>query len=68
MQRYNRLRVYAGIGRLAERKRRFKDKALHQQLVERGVTITQGLADGPFGKTFTFRDPDGHLITVHDGG
>ncbi len=42
--------------------------ALHQQLIERGVTIVHGLADSPFGKTFTFRDPDGYLITVHDGG
>ena len=42
--------------------------ALHQHLIERGVTVTQGLTDGPFGKTFTFRDPDGYLITVHDGG
>ncbi len=42
--------------------------ALHQQLMEHGVTIVQGLADSPFGKTFTFRDPDGYLITVHDGG
>ena len=42
--------------------------ALHRQLKERGVTITQDLADGPFGKMFTFRDPDGYLITVHDGG
>ncbi len=42
--------------------------ALYEQLKERGVTIVQGLADSPFGKTFTFRDPDGYLITVHDGG
>lgn len=42
--------------------------ALHRQLKERGVTIVHGIADGPFGKTFTFRDPDGYLITVHDGG
>lgn len=42
--------------------------ALHDRLKENGVTITQSLADGPFGKTFTFRDPDGYLLTVHDGG
>jgi predicted enzyme related to lactoylglutathione lyase len=42
--------------------------ALHTLLKERGVPITTDLADGPFGKTFTFRDPDGYLITVHDGG
>lgn len=42
--------------------------ALHNQLKEKGVAITQDLAEGPFGKMFTFRDPDGYLITVHDGG
>ncbi len=42
--------------------------ALNARLKERGVDITSALADGPFGKTFTFRDPDGYLITVHDGG
>ncbi len=42
--------------------------ALYDQLKDRGVTIVQGLADSPFGKTFTFRDPDGYLITVHDRG
>ncbi len=42
--------------------------ALHARLTERGVPIVQELADSPFGKTFTFRDPDGYHITVHDGG
>jgi predicted enzyme related to lactoylglutathione lyase len=42
--------------------------ALHKQLKARGVSIVQDLADSPFGKTFTFHDPDGYLITVHDGG
>jgi len=42
--------------------------ALHKHLKERGVPITADLAEGPFGKMFTFRDPDGYLITVHDGG
>jgi catechol 2,3-dioxygenase-like lactoylglutathione lyase family enzyme len=42
--------------------------ALYEHLKEHGVPIVQGLADSPFGKTFTFRDPDGYLITVHDGG
>jgi predicted enzyme related to lactoylglutathione lyase len=41
---------------------------LHLRLSERGVPITKPLADSPFGKTFTFRDPDGYFITVHDGG
>ncbi len=42
--------------------------ALHAHLIAHGVPIVQGLAESPFGKTFTFRDPDGYLITVHDGG
>ncbi len=42
--------------------------ALHRELIERGVTIVQALADSPFGQTFTFRDPDGYLLTVHDRG
>jgi catechol 2,3-dioxygenase-like lactoylglutathione lyase family enzyme len=42
--------------------------ALLKLLKEQSVPIAQDLADGPFGKTFTFRDPDGYLITVHDGG
>jgi catechol 2,3-dioxygenase-like lactoylglutathione lyase family enzyme len=42
--------------------------ALIARLKECNVPIVQDLADGPFGKTFTLRDPDGYLITVHDGG
>ena len=42
--------------------------SLHERLKKSGVHITSPLADGPFGKAFTFRDPDGYLITVHDGG
>ncbi len=42
--------------------------AFHKLLTERSVTIVQSLTDSPFGKTFTFRDPDGYFITVHDGG
>lgn len=37
-------------------------------LEEKDVEIVKGLADSPFGKTFTFRDPEGYLITVHDEG
>ena len=32
------------------------------------VEIAVGLADSPFGKTFTFRDPEGYLVTIHDKG
>jgi catechol 2,3-dioxygenase-like lactoylglutathione lyase family enzyme len=42
--------------------------ALLKLLKERSVPKVQELADGPLGKTFTFRDPDGYLITMHDGG
>lgn len=39
---------------------------LHDALQAAGVPIASGLIDGPFGRTFTFADPDGYLITVHD--
>lgn len=41
--------------------------ALHTRLSEAGVPITQPLTNGPFGQMFTFVDPDGYRITVHDG-
>jgi predicted enzyme related to lactoylglutathione lyase len=40
--------------------------ALCAELRDAGVTITQDPADSPFGRTFTFVDPDGDRITVHD--
>ena len=40
---------------------------LHDSLKEAGISITQEPFDGPFGRTFTFMDPDGYSITVHDG-
>jgi len=42
--------------------------ALYTYLKEQGVPMVQELTGSPFGKTFTFRDPDGYSITVHDGG
>ena len=39
--------------------------AVHDQLVEAGVPIVVAPADGPFGRFFAFRDPDGYTITVH---
>ncbi len=42
--------------------------ALHLKLRQRGVPMAGELAESPFVRTFTFRDPDGYLITVHDGG
>ncbi len=39
---------------------------IHDALVADGITITADPVDGPFGRTFTFADPDGYLITLHD--
>ncbi|KQX07644.1 MULTISPECIES: VOC family protein [unclassified Leifsonia] len=39
---------------------------IHDALVAGGHTITSAPIDGPFGRTFTFADPDGYLITLHD--
>lgn len=38
---------------------------LCSSLRDSGVTIAQQLFDGPFGRTFSFVDPDGYTITVH---
>src|SRR5699024_3137221 len=40
--------------------------AVHQRLVNDGVEIVQEPFSGPFGTTFSFRDPDGYLVTIHD--
>lgn len=37
-----------------------------EHLKAKGVEIVKGLSDSPFGKTFTFKDPEGYLITIHD--
>ncbi|HEY4225823.1 MAG TPA: VOC family protein [Pseudolysinimonas sp.] len=42
--------------------------ALHATLVAAAVTIAQDPFEGPFGTTFSFIDPDGYTITVHDRG
>jgi predicted enzyme related to lactoylglutathione lyase len=41
--------------------------ALHRDLKKRGVPIVEELREGPFGMTFSFQDPDGYIMTVHDG-
>lgn len=41
-------------------------EAVHDALVADGVSIAVDPAQGPFGFTFTFVDPDGYLITLHD--
>ncbi len=42
-------------------------QALHDQLAAQGVSIVTAPSDGPFGRTFAVSDPDGYVITLHDG-
>lgn len=39
---------------------------IHDALVADGHTIVSAPIDGPFGRTFTFADPDGYQVTLHD--
>lgn len=41
-------------------------QAIHDALVADGHTIVSAPTDGPFGRTFTFADPDGYQVTLHD--
>lgn len=41
-------------------------QTLHDRLSEAGVPILVAPVDGPFGRQFTFTDPDGYAITLHD--
>lgn len=43
-------------------------QALHDRLVESGVEILRSPAPSPFGLTFTFVDPEGYAVTMHDAG
>jgi predicted enzyme related to lactoylglutathione lyase len=38
----------------------------HDQLAADGHRIVADPIDGPFGRTFTFADPDGYHVTLHD--
>jgi predicted enzyme related to lactoylglutathione lyase len=38
---------------------------LHDEMVLAGVPILVEPFDGPFGRTFTFADPDGYAVTIH---
>lgn len=40
---------------------------LHDSLTSTGTTILRAPEPGPFGVSFTFADPDGYAITLHDG-
>ena len=35
-----------------------------RQLARHGVTILAEPFDGPFGRTFSLRDPDGYYVTI----
>ena len=39
---------------------------IHDALVRDGHTVVEPPFDGPFGRTFTFADPDGYWVTLHD--
>jgi predicted enzyme related to lactoylglutathione lyase len=41
-------------------------QTIHDALVADGHTIVSAPIDGPFGRTFTFADPDGYQVTLHD--
>jgi predicted enzyme related to lactoylglutathione lyase len=41
-------------------------QAIHDALAADGHTIISAPIDGPFGRTFTFADPDGYQVTLHD--
>ena len=41
-------------------------QAQHDALVAAGAQILHEPFDGPFGRTFTFEDPDGYAVTLHD--
>jgi catechol 2,3-dioxygenase-like lactoylglutathione lyase family enzyme len=39
--------------------------AFHERLVAAAVVILAPPVDGPFGRFFSFRDPDGYTVTLH---
>lgn len=39
---------------------------IHDTLLADGQVIVSAPIDGSFGRTFTFADPDGYQITLHD--
>lgn len=41
-------------------------QAQHDGLAAAGVPILVPPFNGPFGRTFTFSDPDGYAVTIHD--
>ncbi|GAA3669098.1 VOC family protein [Microbacterium marinilacus] len=43
-------------------------QGIHDALAADGHEIASAPIDGPFGRTFTFADPDGYRVTLHDRG
>jgi predicted enzyme related to lactoylglutathione lyase len=43
-------------------------QTIHDALASDNHPIVSPPIDGPFGRTFTFSDPDGYYITLHDRG
>lgn len=43
-----------------------ESQAVHDALVEAGVTFLRAPSDGRFGRQFTFVDLDGYAITIYD--
>lgn len=41
-------------------------QAIHDALAAAGAPIILAPVEGPFGLTFTFADPDGYQVTLHD--
>lgn len=41
-------------------------QAVYDSLRAAGVPVEGPPFDGPFGRTFTYTDPDGYAITIHD--
>lgn len=41
-------------------------QAIHDALLADGHPVISAPMDGPFGRTFTFADPDGYHVTLHD--
>ena len=41
-------------------------QAIHDALLADGHPIVSAPVDGPFGRTFTFADPDSYQVTLHD--
>ncbi|MCR3752909.1 VOC family protein [Lentzea californiensis] len=41
-------------------------QSIHDALAADGHPVVSAPVDGPFGRTFTFADPDGYHVTLHD--